>query len=495
MRIALTALLLLLASTTAFAAPASSHWVELRSPHFTVFTESNQKDARRIASQFERMRVVFRVLLPDSNANVGIITVIAVEDNQAMRALEPAAWLAKGQSPEYAYLLSSPDKNYIVLRLDAMDQEHPFASIYHEYTHLVNSKSPWIPLWLNEGEAEFYANTDIGKTEVRYGQPSSTDIVYLRGAKLLPLLTLLAIDSSSPSYHDEDKTSIFYKESWALHHMLRSMDSQNKTHRLRDYSVNLIQGQDSVTAARNAFGNLDTLQQQLESYIKLEKFSLFQISVETPVDESTFIIRTHTAAAIDADAVRADVLAQIGRTDEALELVSRTLRDDPQNPLASEVMGSIQFTKGDVPAALKWYDKAAELNPQDHLDFYYAAILELKQGESNHDPKVEADLRKAIQLEPTFAPAYDALANLYCSRHENLVEAHKLNTRAIELDPGNITYLIDDASIFMVQHENDNALVVLKTAEQLAKTSEQLGLVHAELEKIKASKSQGPRTY
>jgi tetratricopeptide (TPR) repeat protein len=189
------------------------------------------------------------------------------------------------------------------------------------------------------------------------------------------------------------------------------------------------------------------------------------------------------------------VLAQIGRTDEALELVSRTLRDDPQNPLASEVMGSIQFTKGDVPAALKWYDKAAELNPQDHLDFYYAAILELKQGESNHDPKVEADLRKAIQLEPTFAPAYDALANLYCSRHENLVEAHKLNTRAIELDPGNITYLIDDASIFMVQHENDNALVVLKTAEQLAKTSEQLGLVHAELEKIKASKSQGPRTY
>ena len=73
---------------------------------------------------------------------------------------------------------------------------------------------------MNEGLAEFYQNSDIQDKEVRVGQPSADDILYLRQGRLLPLKTLLAVDHNSPYYHDEQKGSVFYAESWALIHYI-----------------------------------------------------------------------------------------------------------------------------------------------------------------------------------------------------------------------------------------------------------------------------------
>ena len=40
-------------------APAADNWVEVRSPHFTVSSNAGEKQARRIANQFEEIRVIF----------------------------------------------------------------------------------------------------------------------------------------------------------------------------------------------------------------------------------------------------------------------------------------------------------------------------------------------------------------------------------------------------------------------------------------------------
>ena len=106
------------------------------------------------------------------------------------------------------------DKNYILLRLDAQG-DHPYATVYHEYTHfMMRNASSWVPLWMSEGLAEFYQNTDIQEKEVLMGQPSAGDLLYLRQNRLLPLTTLLTVDRTSPYYHEEQKGSIFYAESW-----------------------------------------------------------------------------------------------------------------------------------------------------------------------------------------------------------------------------------------------------------------------------------------
>jgi len=48
--------LLFLFVTVATARARVENWIEVRSPHFVVATTANEKQARRIADQFERMR-------------------------------------------------------------------------------------------------------------------------------------------------------------------------------------------------------------------------------------------------------------------------------------------------------------------------------------------------------------------------------------------------------------------------------------------------------
>ena len=87
-RIAL--LLLLLAAALASARDKPENWLEVRSQHFTVVTNANEKTGRRIADQFERMRSVFHVAFPHVSIDNGSpIIVLAIKDEGDFRALEP----------------------------------------------------------------------------------------------------------------------------------------------------------------------------------------------------------------------------------------------------------------------------------------------------------------------------------------------------------------------------------------------------------------------
>ena len=187
-----------------------------------------------------------------------------LRDAKDFRALEPEAYLAKGSLKLAGLFLRAADKNYVLMRLDA-EGEHPYSIVYHEYTHLLLSKSAeFMPLWLNEGLAEFYQNTDIHEKEALLGEPSGDDILWLRQNRLLPLATLFTVDYNSPYYHEENKGSIFYAESWALTHYLEMKEFAEKTHHVPDY-LDLVSKQvDPVTAASRAFGDLNQLQKELE---------------------------------------------------------------------------------------------------------------------------------------------------------------------------------------------------------------------------------------
>jgi hypothetical protein len=99
---------------------ATENWAEIRSPHFVVLTDSSEKQARHVADQFERVRSVFHVLLPNANVDPATpIVVVALKDKKGFQALEPEAYLGKGRLDLAGYFLHAPDKNYILLRLDA----------------------------------------------------------------------------------------------------------------------------------------------------------------------------------------------------------------------------------------------------------------------------------------------------------------------------------------------------------------------------------------
>ncbi len=110
------------------------------------------------------MRSVFHTAFPKAQLDAGTpIIVLAIKDEKDFKALEPEAYLAKGSLKLGGLFLRTADKNYVLMRLDA-EGEHPYAVVYHEYTHLLLSKAAeFMPLWTNEGLAEFYQNICISR--------------------------------------------------------------------------------------------------------------------------------------------------------------------------------------------------------------------------------------------------------------------------------------------------------------------------------------------
>jgi tetratricopeptide (TPR) repeat protein len=447
-------------------------WLQIISPHFVVVTNSGEKQGRRIADQFERMRSLFHVMFPKLPMETAAepIMVLAVKGEKDFRALEPEAYLAKGSLKLGGLFLPAIDKNYILMQVDA-EGEHPYSVIYHEYTHFLLRKSAeWMPLWMNEGLAEFYQNTDIREREASLGEPSGENIGWLRRNPLLPLPTLFLVDQHSPYYHQEHKGSIFYAESWALVHMIEIGDLQQKTERLNDYLNRLAHKVDPVTAATQAFGDLQKLQADLNDYLGHISFKYLRLPVTTEVNDSAFLARPLTS--IQADAIRADFLAYNSRTSEAQALLDQVLREDPKNLSAFETKGYLEYRQGDLVEAKKCFARAVELDSQSFVAHYYFAAITMSTATgTGEQEQVESSLRTSIKLNPSFAPAMDRLAVYLAMRRRNLDEAHLLELNAIGLEPVNVAYRLNMANLLLEMEQGERAIEVLKAAAKVAKTS------------------------
>lgn len=484
-------LIIVFAATASFAKDNDENWIEVRSPHFSVLTDASEKQARHIAGQFERMREIFRTGFPMARTGGGSpIQVIALKDKKGFQALEPEAYLAKGQMNLAGLFLRTPDKNYILLRLDAQGP-HPYATIYHEYTHLLmGSAGEWLPLWLNEGLAEFYQNTDIRDKEVQTGEPSPENILLLRQVRLLPLETLLAVDAKSPYYHEEEKAFIFYAESWAFVHLLKYSDSLLHLHRLPDYVDMVSKGVDPVVAGERAFGDLRQMQKALQDYVEMNSFRYQVMPAPKNVDESAYSVSAVPPP--QANAVRADFLAHNGRDQDARALLETVLQEDPKNASAHETMGFLELRAGKLDAARSWYEQAMQLDSQSYLAHYHYAAISMNSSLPVKQEDIEASLRTAIKLNPGFAPAYDLLASFYGRRHEKLDEAHLLNVQSTQLDPGNLQYRLNTASLLQEADRSSDALLVLKAAAPLARTPEQAATVDARIQSLQQQVAREP---
>ena len=192
----------------------------------------------------------------------------------------------------------------------------------------------------------------------------------------------------------------------------------------------------------------------------------------------------------EADAVRADVLLDMGRTKDAEALLNSVLQVDPKNALAHETMGSLRFRAQDIAAARKWYGEAVQLDSQSYLAHYYFAAMSLQAGDRSQDEAIEQSLRAAIRLNAKFAPAYDSLAQLYGSRQEKLPEAFKLEETAITLEPGNIGYRLNAANVLTENKQYENAAAVLKAARRVTKSAEDSSAVEGRIAQLESFQAQ-----
>lgn len=463
------------------ASGAPSGWVEARSPHFTVVSDASPSQARDVAARFERVRAVFLKAFPGMHVYPDLpIVILAARDRATFEALSPPGWSKQGQISRTGMMLRNPDKNFILLLLGAPG-ENPYHVIYHEYAHLVlEDDFRNLPLWLNEGLAEFYGNSEMDGKTVRLGLPSQQNLDLLRTRSWLPLTTLFTVDQTSPYYNEEDKGTIFYAESWALTDYLMFVKGPHGQGPIDRYLALAAQqtgsAMDPVATASATFGNLNDLLANLRDYVRRSTFRYYRLKVAAAVNENSYPAEPLSPA--ESEAARGDFMARAGNEDAARAMLLDALRQDPKLTSVDQSMGLVEARERHEAEAERWFAKAAvECTGCVLSRFYHAAALmqqeqararmadpsqQVQQAPQARQAAVRAAIQSGIedfiQLNPTFAPAYAAMSKFDATINGHLVDARAMAAKARAFDPHNVHYYFLEAEILMKLGDSPGAL-------------------------------------
>lgn len=477
--------LTLLLAGTAGSQGRIREWTEVLSPHFRVVTDGSERQGRQLAYHFETIRSVFEQTLGLRVESGKPFVVMGFKDEKSMRALLPEYWENKSGIRPGGGFRPGGDRVYAFIRLDA-GAEGPYRIVYHEYTHMVlNLNFRSLPLWLEEGLAEFYGFSTIGDKEVKLGRPNADNILALREGRRIPLAELFRAAHDSPYYTEASKARMFYAQSWALTHylMLAENMGSDRPSRVSRFLSLLGRGVGEDEAVRQIFEDADDLQAALGRYMEKQAFPIVLIKSKLaalPMDYGARILSPAEAAAR-----LGDFLLHEGRSKDAKPLLEEALRLQPDLAPAQESLGFLSLRQGQGAEALRWFEKAIAGGAASFLAYYYHAILTLtERGEVAGGAPAEASLATALQLNPSYPPASIDLARLYLRDDRKVDRALDLVRKAVDIEPGNFSYRMMLASVLARSGRSDEALALAKALERSARSQEDKNLARSLIESL-----------
>jgi tetratricopeptide (TPR) repeat protein len=413
---ALVALALLLSPLAGLpATAAASKWTRLRTPTFTLIGDQGERPLRKVAERLEQFREVFGRVFPNTRQSLPAPIVVHVFGSQ--RAYQPFMPLFNGKRVDVAgYFQPGSANDFITLNTERGEDGYPV--IFHEYVHLlVGLALADVPVWFNEGLAEYYSTYEMfGEREATLGRFKEDHVLALR-ERFIPLKELLAVDHRSPMYNEGDRRGIFYAESWALVHYLLIGSPQRKG-QLATFLEKYGDGRPTADAVREAFGVAEAdLEKELRTYVQKSVYQAYRVRFndKVTIDKDWTIDQPSDA---DAQAALADLLLAIRRPEDAAARAQAALEQVPNHARAQAVLARVRASQGKGPEALALMDRAVVAAADtDYLPaFYQAALLLRGEGDVPATTTQEAAdkavtlLQRVTRLKPTFAEGHGLLA-------------------------------------------------------------------------------------
>jgi tetratricopeptide (TPR) repeat protein len=423
-------------------------WVEIRTSHFIVASDGGEKTARRFADQFESLVRVFQATMPNSRVSTGIpVRILVSRDGQSFARMAPEFPYDKRHEREQppGLIFFGPEKTYIGIRGNAPGH-FPYTEIFQNYAREILKQSYRnLPPWLEEGYSTVYGSITFGDRGVRLERPEPDDLSVLFQSPLLPLDLVLHVDRSSGYYNPGNKRSVYFAESRVLVHFLISDPQFASTKSMERYVTAVQGGADSLQAARDAFGDLNQLQEKLDAYVKNVSGPPADIAVPGASDSGG---SPRTLSVPEIDARVADFMALRGKVEDAQDKLEEALMSQPSLPEAEQSLGFLMLKQDNADEAQKHFDRAAQLDPNDALNFYGQGLVAASKADKGSAPAgAAAAFEKAVALNRDFAPAWYNLAMVYSERPETLQKALAAAQRAAALAPGNSGYQLQVAAL------------------------------------------------
>ena len=447
------------------------NWIEIKSPHYTIYSNAGEHDGRRVAAQFEEIRALFEQSFPRLRVDFGKPTIVYVlKDENSLKLLMPTYGQNKNSVKLAGLYQLSNDRNFAVVRADVTGTgTNPYHVMYHEWAHgLFRLNYRGLPMWLDEGLAEYWGGSDIDNNEGRVGLADPAQLRVLRQNAFLPIATLVSIDASSPIYNTKDHAGMFYAESWAIVHYFSLAPEVRDQHLLDKYLAALQATDDPIEAANRSFGDLKKLGEKLEAYTRQSEFLHQRISVKSSVSEKDFPARHLDQA--EGLVIQADYLVHTNHLPEAIEILHQAEKLDAKTPRLHDELGYYHFVKADYDNSLKEFDLATAQDPNNATAYYYKASIPYRKSGYNREltPQIIANLQKVVSLQPNFAPAHAFLCIAYTQSAETKPKAFAEAKKAMDLEPGNLAYFIDAGRALIATGDLVNAKKVADTAQKLA---------------------------
>ena len=445
---------LLLAITGVFCAhwaAGEDTWTEVRSPHFRVVTNGSGKDGRRVANEFEQMRHVFALRFGEDQLESGApLTIVATRDEATFSQLDPVMWKSSHGGIAGVFYRRW-EKQFAIIRLDTWGDDNQIV-IFHEYTHSVlHANAHWLPVWLDEGMAEFYAYTRFQSDGIYVGAPSKR-LRELRRNSLIPISTMLEIGHASKEYYDEARVQLFYGEAWAMVHYAVFGPGMGNGEKLSSFFKLLQDNVPQEQAFEQVFGDPKKFEQALSTYLSHFTFPAGLMPADRGIDQKTFLERKLTEAEADYE----QGTFQVGTRNRALgrTLLEKSVQLDDKLGVAHEELGYLDFDEGKDDDAKREWNEAYARDPSLGRALFALTMsgLPLSQQTKEQLRTTQATLRHVTVLNPRYAPAYVELALLEWRLGYTQL-AYKDARQAEKLEPWRAGYRLLTARILLRGHQ------------------------------------------
>ncbi|WP_338240563.1 hypothetical protein [Aurantiacibacter hainanensis] len=326
------------------ATPAHAEWYRAETNNFVIISEDGEEEVRRFAAELERFDMALRYLqnMPigeEQPTDATKLTVYRFGDVGDIGRMAGASGVAgfyiprAGDSVAFSPAREERRRSMTVVDVDRSRNRvarlDAVSVLQHEYVHyfMMQHFPAAYPAWYVEGYAELLATirfNDDGTFHV--GDPPQYRAAQIFQLRQFPLEDMLDQEHELAGYEGYQ----FYGTGWLLAHYLNF--DPTRLAQLNEYLVAIGEGEDSLTAARRIFGDLDQIDRELRQY-RDGAFPGYDVTTPGYVEPQPQIRRL---TAIEEDLIREEMELRRGVDKDEARGIAGDIRRKAGDPLPSD---------------------------------------------------------------------------------------------------------------------------------------------------------------
>jgi tetratricopeptide (TPR) repeat protein len=450
-------------------------WTEIRTRNFTVLANGSTGEARKLAWQLEQIRAALVKAIPWARVDLDRpVVVLAVNNEQKMRAIAPRFWEGPGDSKPVSVWSSGADRYYLAIRSDVQAEDkrniNPHMTAYFSYISLVVRQSLEVemPFWFTRGLTGLLSNTIVRDSFLLVGSPIPWHVRYLQDGTRLRLSALVAATRDSREATG-DNLYRFDAQAWAFVHFLMFDANGSRAAQMNEFFRLVSSGVAADLALAKALGNVEQLETAFITYINRGLFGYVELPVDGSAKKEAFAERV--LPPVEAASVLALFHTAMRRPVEARAAIAEARKIDERAAdtyLAEALLLNSEGNRENARTALA---RAVAEGTTSGYAYYELARMQ-SQGTADRSALLEREklLLRATELNPRSPSALSLLADVRSALGGP--DAIEIAARAITLAPSEPGLRLNAARILWRAGRRAEALKAIEAALAVASNDE-----------------------